>query len=124
MPGPINSAIERNVIQIKRLQRAVRGLNVIPRDPERGKYLVESASRPGVVYEVSLDERAMAGRCSCPWAEHGGINCKHVLAALQEHYGGQSRLSFWRSHEDARRQHRRTVPGNQLFVTLRPRAVR
>lgn len=119
MPNVSNGAIERNVVHIKRLQRAGRKLNVIPRDPERGLYLVESATTPGRCYEVAVDGTALRGSCTCPWAAHGGINCKHILAALQAHYRMQGRLSFWRSPADARRQHRRTLAGNHLFVTFR-----
>lgn len=57
-------------------------------------------------------------------AQHGGINCKHVLAALQARYAAQGRLSFWRSPGAARRQHRRLLTGDQLYITLRPRVRR
>src|SRR5690554_4182632 len=72
----------RTTVRVKTLQRASRRLEVVPRDPQRGQYLVASASQPGVFYSVDLDSRALAGRCTCPWAQHGGVNCKHVLAAL------------------------------------------
>ncbi|HEU4322564.1 MAG TPA: SWIM zinc finger family protein [Roseiflexaceae bacterium] len=111
----------RNVVRVKQLQGASRSLNVIPLEPERGEYLVESASQPGQVYHVTLDQERLGGRCTCPWAEHGGINCKHVLAALREHHAASGELSFWPSSAAARRQHRRTLAGDGLYVTVRPK---
>lgn len=111
----------RNVVQLKKLQGKSRQLHVTPQDPERGLYLVESASRPGLVYEVALSPDAFAGRCSCPWGQHGGTNCKHVLAALQEHYAHEGRLSFWLNPQAARRQHRPTLRGDTLIATVRRR---
>jgi hypothetical protein len=94
---------------------------VIPRDPERGRYLVVSASDPGRAYEVALQRGELAGHCTCLWAQYGGINCKHVMAALREHYAPWGRLSFWPSRDAAARQHRRILPGERLYATLRPR---
>jgi uncharacterized Zn finger protein len=111
--------LPRSVVNVKRLQRASKRLMVVPVEPERGRYLVESATRPGDMYEVRLATGELRGECSCPWGQHGGVNCKHVLAALQEHYADKGRLSFWRSKSDARRQHRHIVTGEQLFATLR-----
>ena len=111
----------RNTVRIKQLQAASRHLAVVPRDPERGRYLVESASSSGRYYEVALQRGELAGHCTCPWAQYGGINCKHVLAALREHYAPAGTLSFWASRETARRQHRRILPGERLYATLRPR---
>jgi hypothetical protein len=115
--------IPRTTVRVKTLQRASRKLEVVPRDAGRGQYLVASASQPGVFYAVDLEPAALSGRCTCPWAQHGGANCKHVMAALRVHHtGGQ--LSFWRTLQDARRQHRRTVAGQGIFATVRPAARR
>ena len=111
----------RNVVQLKKIQGKSRRLHVMPQDPERGLYLVESASLPGHMYQVTLLPGHFAGRCSCPWGQHGGTNCKHVLAALQEHYANEGSLSFWPSTQAARRQHRRTLRGDTLIATVRPR---
>lgn len=119
--GTPYAAAQRNVVQIKALQRASQELEVTPYDPEQGIYIVESASRPGQAYEVVLAETKLQGDCTCPWAQHGGINCKHVLAALRARYAPQGSLSFWRTRSDARRQHRHILAGNQLYATLRPR---
>jgi SWIM zinc finger len=110
----------RTTVRVKALQRASRSLEVVPRDAAKGQYLVSSASQPGVFFAVDLDLGSLSGRCTCAWGQHGGANCKHVMAALRaRHAGGQ--LSFWRTLSDARRQHRRTVPGQGIFATVRPR---
>ena len=114
-PAPV-----RNTVQVKQLQAASRKLMVIPRDPERGRYLVASAGDPSRAYEVSLQRGELAGHCTCLWAQYGGINCKHVLAALRIHYAPVGRLSFWPSRDAAARQHRRILPGERLYATLRP----
>ena len=111
----------RNVVQLKKLQGKSRHLHVTPQDPEGGLYLVESASLPGHVYQVALSHDGFSGQCSCPWGQHGGTNCKHVLAALQEHYADEGRLSFWPSSQAAQRQHRRTLRSDTLIATVRPR---
>jgi uncharacterized Zn finger protein len=109
----------RTTVKVKRLQRASRKLEVVPRDAQRGQYLVASASQPGVFYAVDLDPRALSGRCTCPWGQHGGANCKHVMAALRLHYTGEGRISFWRTLQEARRQHRHTVEGEGIYATVR-----
>jgi hypothetical protein len=107
------------VVRLKDLQRASRRLEVIPIDEEAGIYLVSSASQPGQHYRVTIDAETLAGQCSCPWAQHGGINCKHVLAVLRMHYAETGALSFWPSRQEASRQHRQIIDGEQLFATLR-----
>ena len=111
----------RNTVQIKKLQAASQRLMVIPRDLERRRYLVESASQSGRYYEVALQPDGLSGHCTCMWAQYGGINCKHVLAALRAEYAPWGMLSFWPTRDDARRQHRRMLPGERLYATLRPR---
>ena len=114
-------SLPRTTVQLKKLQEASRRLMVIPRDLERGRYLVESASQSGRYYEVALQRDGLSGHCTCPWAQYGGINCKHVLAALRAHYEPSGALSFWPTRDAARRQHRRILPGERLYATLRPR---
>ncbi|HNP71787.1 MAG TPA: SWIM zinc finger domain-containing protein [Kouleothrix sp.] len=113
--------LPRNIVNIKRLQHDSRELLVIPRDPDHGRYWVESASQPDRHYEVALQPAALAGHCTCEWARHGGINCKHVLAALQASYAPNGALSFWATPDAAARQHRRVLLGERLYATLRPR---
>jgi hypothetical protein len=119
VPAPV-----RSTVQVKKLQEASRRLMVIPRDPEHGRYLVTSASDPSRAYEVALQRGELSGHCTCTWAQYGGINCKHVLAALREHYSAWGWLSFWPSRDAAERQHRRILPGERLYATLRPRGQR
>ena len=114
----------RSTVRVKQLQAASRRLMVIPRDPERGRYLVTSSRDPSRAYEVALQRGELAGHCTCLWAQYGGINCKHVLAALREHYAPVGRLSFWPSRDAAERQHRHILPGERLYATLRPRGRR
>jgi hypothetical protein len=86
-------------------------------DAER--YLVSSAALDGRFYEVVLDPETLSGRCTCPWGQHGGVNCKHVLAVLRERFAPEGALSFWSSPEAARRQHRPIIAGDHLVATLR-----
>jgi hypothetical protein len=116
--------LPRNTVQIKQLQEASRRLEVIPHDPEHGRYLVESASESGRYYEVALQRDGLSGHCTCTWAQYGGINCKHVLAALRAEYAPLGALSFWPTRDEARRQHRRVWQGERIYATLRPRRQR
>lgn len=109
----------RSIVNVKRLQRASRKLDVIPLDPPAGRYMVESETHPGELYEVTLDAEGPGGYCTCPWGAHGGVNCKHVLAVLRAYYASEGQLSFWHHRQDARRQHRRIIAGDDLYATLR-----
>lgn len=111
----------RSTVHIKQLQQASRRLLVVPRDAERGRYMVASAADPALHYEVVLLPGELAGHCTCAWSRHGGINCKHVLAALRASYAPRGSLSFWASPGEARRQHRQVLPGERIYATLRPR---
>lgn len=106
-------------VRVKELQGASRRLDVIPVDPQEGRYHVGSASQTGMYYAVKLNDDGLGGTCTCPWGQHGGENCKHVLAALRTHYAGEGQLSFWNSLGEAQRQHRRLVHGQRLYGTLR-----
>jgi len=116
--------LPRNVRQVKQLQAASRQLQVIPRDPAHGRYLVASAHDSDRYYQVAVDRDEMSGHCTCPWAQHGGINCKHVLAALSAAYAPWGAISFWPTADAAHRQHRRVLWGERIYATLRPRANR
>ena len=111
----------RNVVSVKALERASKKLRVIPRDPERGRYLVESGHQSGQQYEVALQQHTLSGHCTCLWARYGGINCKHVLAALRQAYAAEGELSFWPTPSAARRQHRPMLAGERLYATVRSR---
>jgi hypothetical protein len=116
------TSLPRNVRQIKQLQEASRHLQVIPRDVEHGRYLVASAHDSDRYYQVVVNRDEMSGHCTCPWAQYGGINCKHVLAALGAEYEPWGAISFWPTPDAARRQHRRVLWGERIYATLRPRA--
>ena len=111
----------RNIRQVKQLQEASRRLLVVPRDPDHGRYLVASARDADRYYQVVVHHDGLSGHCTCPWAQYGGINCKHVLAALRAEYEPWGALSFWPTGDDARRQHRQVLRGERLYATLRPR---
>lgn len=109
----------RGTIHIKRIQQASRKLKVYPIDPDAGRYHVSSASQRGIFYQVTLDPRMPEGRCTCTWAQYGGLNCKHVLAALRTHYARRGKISFWHSASAARRQHKTILEGDHMYATLR-----
>lgn len=109
----------RNVVRLKRLQRESRRLKVTPLSTAAASYRVSSGSQPERSYFVMVDPETLSGQCTCPWAQYGGVNCKHVLAVLRRHYAEQGELSFWASPQDARRQHRPVIAGEQLYATVR-----
>ena len=116
-----NTLPTRNVVRLKALQRASRRLEVVRARDDAERYLVSSAARDGRYYEVIIDPATLSGRCSCPWGQHGGVNCKHVLAVLRQRFADEGALSFWSSPEAARRQHRHVIAGDNLVATLRRR---
>jgi uncharacterized Zn finger protein len=121
MTNKSSMPLSRNVVNLKQLQQASKKLEVSLLDPETNTYLVASASRPGFFHEVTIDWDGTEGLCDCPWAQHGGVNCKHVLAALRYHHSEQGNVSFWRSAAAARRQHRPMLVGDSMYLTIRPR---
>lgn len=116
---PDSAQLKRNVVRIKALQRASRRLDVIPLTGAADTYHVASGSTPGRSYEVRIDPATLEGRCTCPWGQHGGVNCKHVLAVLRARYAAEGSLSFWQRRQDARRQHRTVIEGDGLYATVR-----
>jgi uncharacterized Zn finger protein len=110
----------RNVVRLKALQRASRRLDVVRISDRAERYIVSSASQPGRFYNVQIDPESLTGQCTCRWAQHGGVNCKHVLAVLRACFAEQGALSFWPSDKAARRQHRQVLAGEHLVATLRP----
>ena len=119
MSTTVNAFPKRNVVRIKALQRASRELDVIPLTSDEERYHVTSASTPGRYYEVRIDPATLQGSCTCAWAEHGGVNCKHVLAVLRARYAHEGEISFWRRLQDAARQHRHIIVGDELYATVR-----
>jgi uncharacterized Zn finger protein len=74
-----------------------------------------------------LPDGTIHSRCTCPWAEHGGIACSHVMATLSKLAEEKQRvLSFWPTREDAERQ-KHTVfrlvnnaTAEGIWITSRP----
>ena len=78
----------------------------------RNMIIVESTTTPTANHVVTVEydsEGTIHTRCTCPWAMNGGIACAHTLAALEALAARRGRaLSFWESHDQARRQKHRT----------------
>lgn len=73
-----------------------------------------------------LSDGTVRARCTCPWAEHGGIGCTHVIAALSRLAAEKHRvLSFWPTFEEASRQKRSVfkldgaMPQDKIWITSR-----
>src|SRR5688572_23061170 len=73
--------------------------------------IVSSESNPAANHIVTVQygsDGMINARCTCPWAQNGGVVCSHVMAALEklaEHKG--RKLSFWHSRQEAERQKKR-----------------
>jgi uncharacterized Zn finger protein len=92
--------------------------------------IVASSSNAVFNYFVTITfqpDDTIVARCTCPWAEHGGIACSHVLAALtklakRKHHT----LSFWSTRAEAVRQKHvlsslvSKPPDEQIWITSRP----
>lgn len=73
--------------------------------------IVSSDSNPVANHIVTLrynNRTIINARCTCTWAQNGGVACSHVMAALEglAEYKGR-KLSFWHSQEEAERQKKR-----------------
>ena len=113
---------------IKDLQNKSRDL--MARRVDNQTYVVASATSPTAHHVVTIqydkDGRKLKARCTCAWAEHNGIACSHVLAALEYMASLKHRtLSFWTDEEAAKRQRHRIfnlVGGNSednIWITSR-----
>ena len=111
---------------IKRLQRRSRDMRVTRVAPNT--LVVSSRTNPQLQHIVTLEWEKQSGiraRCTCPWAQHGGAACSHVLAALNYIASQQRRaVSFWLNVEDARRQKHRVLTlkagDGDVYITSRP----
>ncbi|MCC7450694.1 MAG: SWIM zinc finger family protein [Anaerolineae bacterium] len=98
--------------RIKELQARSKHLLVRVIDPvapgEPYVLIVNSGTRTTLnrVVTVKFERNgSITARCTCKWAEHGGVACTHVIAALNKLAERKNRaLSFWLSQEDAHRQ--------------------
>jgi hypothetical protein len=112
---------------IKSLQAQSRQLQA--RLVDKNTLVVESVSNPQASHIVTVQfapDGEIHARCTCPWALHNGIACSHVMAALDHLAALKARkLSFWSSHDEARRQKHRTfsLKGSKneaIWITSRP----
>ncbi|MBL8130484.1 MAG: SWIM zinc finger family protein [Anaerolineae bacterium] len=111
---------------IKRLQKRSRVMRVTRVTPTT--LVVYSRSNPQLQHIVTIEWDRRAGiraRCTCPWAQHGGAACSHVLAALNFLAAEKHRtISFWLNADDARRQKHRVLTlragDGDVFITSRP----
>src|SRR5260221_1376089 len=109
--------------KLKALQAKSRRLLVrVVRLVEEGDtYLVVVGSRSAatlnrVVTVQFKPDGTILARCTCPWAEHGGVGCCHVIAALSRLAARKQRvLRFWATAEEAQRQK------HSVFELLGPR---
>ncbi len=105
---------------IKQMQSDSRHLKV--RRIGKNTFSVESASDPATQHVVTVIFDAghvIQSRCNCAWAQHGGVACSHVMAALEYLADLKGRrLSFWLTQADARRQK------NRMFFLTGTRSVR
>jgi uncharacterized Zn finger protein len=119
MPVPSN---------IKELQNKSRDLQA--RRVDSQTYVVASTTSPTAHHVVTIHfdkaGREFKARCTCAWAEHNGIACSHVLAALEYMASLKRRtLSFWTDEEAARRQRHRLFhlvggnPKEAVWITSR-----
>ncbi len=116
-------------VNVKLLQRESRHLTVQPAG--KGRIIVSSATNSTkahtVTYGFGADGKTVYASCSCPWGQHHGVGCSHIMAAMQvlAHRKGR-RLSFWKSLDDAERQNQRIFfltsrqsPSKGLWLTSR-----
>lgn len=95
---------------IKQLQNRSRDLQA--RRVDNQTYVVESTTNPSAHHVVTIsfsnEGKELNARCTCAWAEHKGIACSHVLAALEYMASLKNKtLSFWTDEDAARRQKHR-----------------
>ncbi|MDX2160220.1 MAG: SWIM zinc finger family protein [bacterium] len=117
-------------VEIKKLQARSRKLQVRLVAPNT--LVVTSRSNPYAHHIVTIESEpggVLRGRCTCPWAQNGGLGCSHMMAALNFLASRQKRvISFWEREEDAQRQRHRVLRlvgarrEDDIFITSRPAA--
>ena len=98
--------------RLKALQARSRRMSVRlirPEHPEDAYVAIVSSNSSLALNRVVTikfkHDGTIQARCTCQWAEFGGIACCHVIAALSKLAERKSRkLSFWLTPEDAHRQ--------------------
>lgn len=115
--------------EIKKLQARSKGLRARLIAPNT--VVVSSRSNPYAQHIVTLESRpggAIKARCTCPWSQHGGHGCSHVMAALNYLAARRRRaISYWPTLSEAKRQKHRILrlegisgSGDDIFITSRP----
>ena len=114
--------------EIKKLQARSRRMTVRLVAPNT--FVVTSRSNPYAHHIVTIENQpggVINARCTCPWAQNGGLGCSHVMAALNYLAARKNRvISFWESEAEARRQKNRILRlagfqrGDELYITSRP----
>lgn len=94
---------------IKELQNQSKKLRVYRL--QKQLYAVSSGSDQEQAYlvRVAFDKAGkIFANCTCPWSQHHGVACSHVIATLA-HLAAKKRrrLSFWLTAEEAQRQKQR-----------------
>jgi uncharacterized Zn finger protein len=122
--------------QLKALQSKSKRLlvRVIRLTEEGDTFFVVVGSRSAatlnrvVTVQFKPDDTIIA-RCTCPWAEHGGVACSHVIAALSKLAARKRRaLRFWATPEEAQRQKHSVFqlvgprPDENIWITSRAAA--
>ncbi|HXV98650.1 MAG TPA: SWIM zinc finger family protein [Anaerolineae bacterium] len=90
----------------------------------RSNWYKVTSGETGRIYDVNLGLNG--GTCTCEWGrqrpddDHRSA-CSHVIAAMNFRATQQGRrVSAWATPEDARRQHRPTLPiGDGVILTSR-----
>ncbi len=113
--------------EIKKLQARSRRMTVRLVAPNT--FVVTSRSNPYAHHIVTVESKAggvISARCTCPWAQNGGLGCSHVMASLNYLAARKNRvISFWHNEAEARRQKNRILKlagfgrDEELFITSR-----
>src|SRR5271165_2877769 len=120
-------------IQLKTLQAQSKRLQAQLIKPQKAgeSFVVVVGSRSNAVLNRVVTVRFLRdgtvhARCTCEWAEHGGIACSHVIAALNKlAERKQRRLSYWLTREEAHRQKKALFqltgerPADYIWITSR-----
>src|SRR5215217_7945913 len=95
--------------QLKLLQNKSKKLDVrVIRPDENGVFVVVVGSRSNAVLNRIVtvkfnEDDTIVARCTCMWAQHGGMACSHVIAALSKLAERKQRmLRFWATPEEAK----------------------
>ena len=121
----------RRPVNIKDLQARSKDMGVRLFDPawpgDPYTAIVESSSNPALNQIVTIRfgrNGRIKARCTCTWAQYGGVACAHVLAALSKLAGRKRRaLSFWLTPEEAQRQKQKVLrlssADGDVYITSR-----